>query len=149
MMAQPQDCAFCRIIRHEVPTLFIQEDDVAVVFLDRRPVFPGHCLVVPREHYETLPDLPGPLVGPLFGRVQMIARAVEVGLQADGSFVGVNVRVSQSVPHLHIHVVPRRKGDGLKGFFWPRQRYEDDDAAARVCDDIRSALTRLQAERLG
>ncbi len=111
-----------------------------MVFLDHRPLFPGHCLVVPKEHYETLHDVPSQELGPLFVCVQRVARAVETALAADGSFVAMNNRVSQSVPHLHVHVVPRRKKDGLRGFFWPRQKYVSDDEARATRDAIRNAL---------
>ena len=116
------------------------EDDVAVAFLDHRPVFHGHTLVAPRQHLETLSDLPPDLVGPFFAAVQAVARAVERGLAADGTFVAVNNKVSQSVPHLHAHVVPRRRKDGLRGFFWPRQKYRDDAHMADVAGSIRAAL---------
>ena len=116
------------------------DEDVALGFLDQRPVCPGHVLVIPRDHVETLLDLPPNDLGPLFTRVQRVASAVEQGLGADGSFVAMNNRVSQSVPHLHVHVVPRTKGDGLRGFFWPRTTYEDDVAAAAVATRIRDAL---------
>lgn len=119
------------------------DDDVAVGFLDHRPLFKGHVLLVPRVHVATLPDL-SPL-GPLFDRVALVARAVVDALGADGSFVAVNNTVSQSVPHLHVHVVPRRKGDGLRGFMWPRQRYADaaemDDYAARLRDLLNPGQT--------
>jgi histidine triad (HIT) family protein len=103
-------------------------------------VFKGHTLVVPREHIVTLTDLPAPLVGPYFSEVQRVARAVVVGLGADGSFVAMNNIVSQAVPHLHVHVVPRRRKDGLRGFFWPRVKYDDDDEAARYAAAIADAL---------
>ena len=140
-------CIFCRIINGEVPGHIVFEDEVSLAFLDQRPVFPGHCLLAPKAHCETLMDVPADLLGPLFANAQVLARAMELGLQADGSFVGMNNRVSQSVPHLHIHVVPRRRGDGLKGFFWPRQLYENEEAAVKVRDALRSAIARLQSER--
>ena len=111
-----------------------------VAFLDVRPLFPGHVLVVPRDHVEALTDLPVAAIGPLFERVQALAGAMETGLGAQGSFVAMNNRVSQSVPHLHVHVGPRTKGDGLRGFFWPRQRYGSDEQAAAVAERLRSAL---------
>ena len=116
------------------------DDDEFVAFLDVRPLFPGHTLLVPRSHHETLADLPAELVGPLFMRVRRMARAMEDGLGAGGSFVAVNNRVSQSVPHLHVHVVPRTPKDGLRGFFWPRQRYGDEAHAAEVAATLRGAL---------
>lgn len=116
------------------------DDDEFMAFLDVRPLFPGHTLLVPRSHHETLADLPAELVGPLFMRVRRMARAMEDGLGAGGSFVAVNNRVSQSVPHLHVHVVPRRFKDGLKGFFWPRRGYDDDQHMRSVADSIRRAV---------
>ncbi len=124
----------------DTPATRVFEDDEVVAFLDVRPLFPGHVLVVPREHVETLTDLPAAGIGPLFERVQALAGAMETGLGAQGSFVAMNNRVSQSVPHLHVHVVPRTKGDGLRGFFWPRQRYGSDEEAAAVAQRLRSAL---------
>ncbi len=101
----------------------IFEDCVSLAFLDRRPLFPGHCLLVPKAQYETVADLPAPLIRPLFQNTQSLERVIEEGLAADGTVVAINNRVSQSVPHVHIHLVPRHLKDGLKGFFWPRQRY--------------------------
>jgi histidine triad (HIT) family protein len=114
-------------------------DDVAVAFLDRSPLFVGHVLVVPRRHVVTLTDLPAELIGPYFQRVQGIAAAVTVALEAHGTFVANNNIVSQSVAHLHFHVVPRRRRDGLRGFFWPRQRYAAGEAEA-VAESIRGAI---------
>jgi histidine triad (HIT) family protein len=138
-------CAFCRIIRGEEQASIVFEDSLSLAFLDRRPVFPGHCLLVPKEHYETLVDLPASLVGPLFQNAQLLERAIEEGLAADGTFVAINNRVSQSVPHVHIHLVPRHRKDGLKGFFWPRKRYQDDAALRQVQETLRAAIARLQA----
>jgi histidine triad (HIT) family protein len=132
------DCKFCRID----PAVTVDETAECLVFLDSRPVFPGHCLVIPKEHYETLADLPVGLIQPLFQEAQRVARAVETALGADGSFVAINNKVSQSVPHLHVHVVPRRPKDGLKGFFWPRQNYRDETHMAEVRDLLRDALQR-------
>ena len=111
-----------------------------LAFLDARPVFPGHTLVIPKDHYDTLPDLPPPLLPVLFEAVQRMSVAIPKALGADGTFVGINNVVSQSVPHLHVHVVPRVRKDGLRGFFWPRQKYESDDAMATVAQAIRAAL---------
>jgi histidine triad (HIT) family protein len=133
-------CLFCKIAAGTVVAHMVGESPDAIAFLDHRPVFPGHTLVVPRVHVETLGDLPSDAVEPYFTFVQRITRAVETGLAADGSFVAMNNRVSQSVPHLHVHVVPRRKKDGLRGFFWPRQKYESDEAARQTRDVIRDAL---------
>lgn len=131
---------FCSILAGDVPAHVVLDDDVALGFLDARPLFPGHVLVVPRTHVETLTDLPIADVGPYFGRVQVVAAAVRAAMGAQGSFVALNNTVSQSVPHLHTHVVPRTKGDGLKGFFWPRTRYRDDEHAAQVAAAIADAL---------
>jgi histidine triad (HIT) family protein len=138
-MTQPA-CVFCRIVRGEIPARVVLDEPHAVAFLDHRPVFQGHCLLVPRVHHEVLADLPPDLVGPLFASAQRLARAVEAGLVADGTFVALNNRVSQSVPHLHVHVVPRRRKDGLKGFFWPRHPYGSDAEAAQTQAAIAAAL---------
>lgn len=132
-------CVFCSIADGTAPAHLVVADEVVAAFLDRRPVFSGHVLVVPRRHVEVLSDVPASLVGPLFGRVQAVARAVEAGLGADGTFVAVNNRVSQSVAHLHVHVVPRRFGDGLRGFFWPRSRYGSEEEMASCAARIAAA----------
>lgn len=129
---------FCRIVAGDAPAHVAFADDVALGFLDIRPLFPGHVLLVPRTHVETLTDLPVDDVGPLFARAQVVAAAVEGALGAQGTFVAMNNRVSQSVPHLHVHVVPRTKGDGLRGFFWPRTTYDDEAHAADVAARIRA-----------
>lgn len=147
--ASVAQCAFCRIIRGEVQGYVVFEDTVSLAFLDRRPLFPGHCLLVPKVHYPTLLDVPPALIQPLFTAVQLLARAVEEGLKAEGSFVAINNRVSQSVPHLHIHIVPRRHQDGLRGFFWPRQPYKDEGAILEAQQVVRAALARLQAQEQG
>ena len=103
------------------------EDDLSIAFLDYKPLFVGHTLLIPKAHYETLDDLPTDLLGPFFSNVQLLARAVEQAMAAEGSFVAINNRVSQSVPHLHVHIVPRRKKDGLRGFFWPRQAHPSEE----------------------
>ena len=133
-------CAFCRIVAGELPAHVAWEDELTLGFLDTRPLFPGHCLLVPRDHHETLGDLPEHLVGDLFGTARRLALAVETAMEAEGSFVAMNNRVSQSVPHLHVHVVPRRRKDGLRGFFWPRSRYADDAEAEAVAERVRTAL---------
>ena len=134
-------CTFCRIVAGDAPAHVVLDDEVAVGFLDIRPLFPGHVLLVPRDHVEVLPDLPAALVGPLFERAQRIAAAMVEVLGAQGSFVALNNTVSQSVPHLHVHVVPRTKGDGLRGFFWPRTGYDSDEHAADVAVRLRDALS--------
>jgi histidine triad (HIT) family protein len=132
----PPACVFCEIIRGEREAAIVARDEAAVAFLDARPLFKGHVLVVPTAHTGTLLDLPVEQIGPFFTAVQRLARAVEIGLGAEGTFIAMNNKVSQSVPHLHAHVVPRRRKDGLRGFFWPRQPYENDaerdDFAARI-----------------
>ena len=135
-----KECPFCEIVGGRVPAHKVFDDDVAVGFLDARPVFKGHVLVVPRDHVVTLPDLPAAAVGPFFVRVQRVAAAVPDALGADGTFVAANNVVSQSVAHLHVHVVPRVRKDGLRGFFWPRQRYTDDAEAAGYAERIAAAL---------
>ena len=139
------DCVFCRIIAGEVPAHMVLDGDEFVAFLDARPVFKGHVLVVPRRHYVTLADLPVAVVGPLFERVRLLSAAVPAALGAQGTFVALNNIVSQSVPHLHVHVVPRTKGDGLRGFFWPRTRYASEDEAAEYAQRIRDAVTAVPA----
>ena len=134
-------CPFCAIVRGEIAASFVLREETVCAFLDARPVFKGHVLVVPREHTDDLLALPGPLVSPLFTAVQRVARAVEKGLEADGSFVAINTKISQSVPHLHVHVVPRKKGDGLRGFFWPRTTYDSDAEREDFATRIRAALT--------
>jgi histidine triad (HIT) family protein len=140
-------CIFCQIIRGQISSFRVFEDDVTLAFLDHRPLFPGHCLLVPRTHYETLLDLPTMLFTPLMANAQLLARAVERGLDAHGSFVAINNRISQSVPHMHIHVVPRRRKDGLKGFFWPRQPYKDEGALVAVQQTLRGAIAALRADQ--
>ncbi|MDF4252376.1 MULTISPECIES: HIT domain-containing protein [unclassified Streptomyces] len=143
MSADPADgsgCVFCRIVDGELPAFRVHEDGAVVAFLDRRPLFPGHTLVVPRSHVETLTDLPEESVGPYFGAVRRVTGAVERAMEAEGSFVAGNNRVSQSVPHLHMHVVPRRRKDGLRGFFWPRGSYPDESEARRVAARVRAEL---------
>lgn len=136
------DCVFCRIVMGSLRAIEVFRDDVAVGFLDHRPLFPGHVLVVPTTHVETLVDLPADLVGPFARRVQTTAAAVQGALGAQGTFVANNNVVSQSVPHLHVHVVPRTKGDGLRGFFWPRHRYAAGEAE-RAGAAIAAAYARI------
>jgi histidine triad (HIT) family protein len=139
-----EDCIFCRIIAGEVLAPIVFEDETTIAFLDHRPVFPGHCLLVPRDHFETLTDLPGSLVSPFFTNAQLLARSVELALEAHGTFVGINNRVSQSVPHLHVHIVPRRRKDGLRGFFWPRHKYENAEQMELIQKTIKETIRELQ-----
>ncbi|HEV3030128.1 MAG TPA: HIT family protein [Polyangia bacterium] len=135
------DCVFCAIVAGTRPADVVLREDRVVAFLDAKPLFKGHVLVVPRAHVATLPDLPEADLAPLFGAVARVAHAVEVALNAHGSFVALNNKVSQSVPHLHVHVVPRRRKDGLRGFFWPREPYASDaereEFAARIAAALR------------
>lgn len=140
-MTAASGCVFCQIVAGTVDADFVLDEPAAVGFLDRAPLFPGHVLVVPREHVVTLPELDP--VGPFFESVRRVAAALPVALGAQGTFVALNNVVSQSVPHLHAHVVPRTKGDGLRGFFWPRAKYRAGEAA-EVATLIRDALTALE-----
>jgi histidine triad (HIT) family protein len=133
-------CTFCEIVAGRLPAHVVLDDEVTMAFLDNRPLFAGHVLLVPREHHETLTDLPPTLVEPLFQRARVLSGAVERGMGAGGTFVALNNKVSQSVPHLHVHVVPRTKGDGLRGFFWPRTKYASDADAKDAADRIRAEL---------
>jgi histidine triad (HIT) family protein len=133
-------CVFCTIVSGDTAADLVLEDDDFVAFLDARPVFKGHTLLVPRDHVDTLPDLPAALRDGFLERAQRLATAMVEGLDAQGSFVAVNNTVSQSVPHLHLHVVPRTKGDGLRGFFWPRTTYADVREAAHFAARLRSVL---------
>lgn len=133
-------CLFCGVVSGTVAAHRVFEDDAAVAFLDHRPLFPGHVLVLPRRHVVTLTDLPPEAVGPFFARVRRVTGAVERAMAAAGSFVAANNRVSQSVPHFHVHVVPRNPKDGLRGFFWPRHKYADDEEAGTYRDRIAAAL---------
>jgi histidine triad (HIT) family protein len=139
------DCAFCRIAagEEEAGSIVLSEPH-AVAFLDHRPLFPGHCLLVPRGHYETLADLPPELLEPFFASAQLLSRAVPEAMGKPGTFVAMNNIVSQSVPHLHVHVVPRKPKDGLRGFFWPRQKYESEGQMIETRDAIRAVLERLR-----
>jgi len=138
-VADREECVFCRIVRGETPAHIVYEDEQTIAFLDHRPLFAGHVLVLPKAHHETLAELPPALLEPLFATAQLLAWAVEQGMQAEGTFVAINNRVSQSVPHLHIHVVPRRQKDGLfaRGHLWKRQPYKD----RAEMDQVQAALT--------
>ena len=140
------ECLFCRIVAGETPTRTVLETDDLVGFLDHRPVFKGHVLLVPRRHVVTLPDLPAALRDPFLAAAQHLATAMVVGLGAQGSFVAVNNTVSQSVAHLHMHVVPRTKGDGLRGFFWPRTKYSSEDEMREYADRLTAALDKTRED---
>jgi histidine triad (HIT) family protein len=138
--SQVVDCLFCRIVAGEAAAHLVLEEAEVIGFLDARPVFKGHTLLVPREHHDTLSDLPAAMFVPLLDAAQRVSDAVRSALGAQGSFVAMNNVVSQSVPHLHVHVVPRTKGDGLRGFFWPRTRYADEAEAGEYARRLRHEL---------
>ena len=137
------NCIFCKIIDRELPAHVVFEDDQAIAFLDIKPLFAGHTLVVPKEHHVTLADLPADQVEPLFAKARQLSAVMPEALEAGGTFVAMNNIVSQSVPHLHIHVVPRSKGDGLRGFFWPRTDYDSDEHAAVTAATLGAAYTNV------
>ena len=140
--SQVKGCVFCEIVADRVSAYRVYADETSLAFLDHRPLLPGHVLVVPKTHYSTLGDVPSEEVGPLFIATQRLARAAETALRADGCFVAVNIRISQSVPHLHVHVVPRRKGDGLfaRTFQWMRHPYPSEAAIVETQRAIMAAL---------
>lgn len=137
-------CSFCRIVEGQLDAAIVLEDELTLAFLDHAPLFPGHCLLIPKAHHPTLTDLPPEMLSPLLSNAQLLCGAVERVLGAEGTFVAMNNRVSQSVPHLHVHIVPRRRGDGLKGFFWPRLRYGSDEEiralGRRIAEAVAGAL---------
>ena len=139
-----ENCTFCKIVRGIVPCHKVFEDGLSLAFLDHRPLFAGHTLFIVKSHVETLFDLSDSLVGALFSNVQILSEAVMRGMQAEGTFVAINNRVSQSVPHFHVHIVPRRKGDGLKGFFWPRRAYQDAQEIEATLQALHSAIAKLR-----
>jgi histidine triad (HIT) family protein len=139
----PADCAFCAIIAGEGGAHVVFEDDLSLAFLDNRPLFPGHTLLVPRAHHEAIWDLPDELVGPLFLNARLLAAAVREAMGSHGAFVAANNVVSQSVPHFHVHVVPRNRKDGLRGFFWPRRKYGSEEEAIAAAEAVRAAIERL------
>jgi histidine triad (HIT) family protein len=142
-------CAFCAIASGDEPAHFVLDEPETLAFLDKTPLFSGHVLVIPRVHVETLSEVDVPLLGPLFSAVQRLARAVPMATGAQGTFVAMNNLVSQSVPHLHVHVVPRTKGDGLKGFFWPRRKYGSDGEMQEVAAKIRGSVAPASAGEEG
>jgi histidine triad (HIT) family protein len=136
-------CRFCQLVAGEEHGHVVFEDDVSLAFLDNRPLFPGHSLLIPRRHVETIWDLPDSLIEPLFANARLLSRAVREAMEAQGAFVAANNVVSQSVPHFHVHVVPRNRKDGLRGFFWPRRKYADEAEATAAADAVRAAVARL------
>ena len=138
---------FCRIAARQDDAKIVFEDDVSMAFLDSRPLFPGHCLLISKTHYETIADIPKDLIGRIFSNTQDLAAVVKGAMQAEGTFVAVNNTVSQSVPHFHVHIVPRRRRDGLRGFFWPRHGYSSEDEMAAVRDVLSSWLKKSISNR--
>ncbi len=142
---QPIECPFCTVIAESEQTAIVHQTTHTAAFIDRRPLFYGHTLVVPKQHVETLHDLPVEDIPELFSAVRLVMMAVEQAMEAQGTFIAINNRISQSVPHLHVHVVPRRRKDGLKGFFWPRLNYEDEGHLQRVRSSIRAAVQNVSS----
>ena len=139
-----EDCAFCAIASGESDAHVVFEDEASLAFLDNRPLFPGHSLLIPREHHETIWDLPDELLATLFENVRLLSRAIRDAMGAEGAFVASNNVVSQSVPHFHIHAVPRVRKDGLRGFFWPRSKYESEAQARKTAAAVRAEVDRLR-----
>lgn len=138
-----EDCAFCKLVLHD-DGFRVFEDEHTIAFLDHRPLFPGHCLLIPKAHFETIADLPDSVLTATFANVRRLSAAVELAMRAQGTFIAANNRVSQSVPHFHVHVVPRTKGDGLKGFFWPRRKYKSPEEIASVTSALRLAIAQVR-----
>jgi histidine triad (HIT) family protein len=141
------ECVFCQIAARKKDSHTVFQDELTTAFLDSKPLFPGHTLLITNKHYKTISDLPSSVIGPVFANARLLAAAVIRGMNADGSFIGINSNVSQSVPHFHVHIVPRRVGDGLKGFFWPRQKYGSSEEMEKVAKVIRQALVELRGEQ--
>src|SRR5262245_48093233 len=141
-MAADASCRFCQIVAGDEAAQVVFEDEWTLAFLDNRPLFPGHSLLVPRDHVETLADLPDDLIGPLFANARLLSAAIPRAMKKPGSFVAINNVVSQSVPHLHVHVVPRKPKDGLRGFFWPRTKYSSEEEMREVAERVRDAVGR-------
>jgi histidine triad (HIT) family protein len=139
-IASDPNCRFCAIVAGDEDGHVVFEDDVSLAFLDLRPLFRGHSLLVPRAHYETIWDLPDDLVAPLFGNARLLSSAIRTAMNAQGAFIAVNNVVSQSVPHVHVHLVPRNRKDGLRGFFWPRTKYESETQMRETAEAIRAAV---------
>jgi histidine triad (HIT) family protein len=141
-----ESCAFCNMVRAD-DGFRVFEDEQTIAFLDHRPLFAGHSLLIPKSHLETINDLPDSLLAQLFANVRLLSAAVECGMRAEGTFIAANNRVSQSVPHFHVHIVPRTKGDGLKGFFWPRRKYKSAEEVRSILSALRAAIAQVQAGR--
>jgi histidine triad (HIT) family protein len=136
-------CRFCAIVSGDEAGHVVFEDEVSLAFLDHRPLFPGHSLLVPREHHETIWELPDDLLAALASNARLLSSAIRSAMDAQGAFIALNNVVSQSVPHVHVHLVPRNRKDGLRGFFWPRHKYESEDHARRTAEAIRTAVQEL------
>ncbi len=134
------ECTFCQIIRGKISAYTVFENNNSIAFLDKRPLFPGHTLLIPKTHISILAEMPNELIGPFFETARNLSVAVEKAMKAQGSFVALNNRVSQSVPHLHVHIVPRTRGDGLRGFFWPRKNYKNEAEMIEVTNKIKTAI---------
>jgi histidine triad (HIT) family protein len=143
MAGSQTSCRFCAIVAGDEPGHVVFEDDVSLAFLDHRPLFPGHSLLVPRQHIETIWDLPDDLIGPLFANARLLSAAIRKAMESQGAFVAVNNIVSQSVPHLHVHAVPRNRKDGLRGFFWPRTKYDGEEHMRATARAVRAAVSEL------
>ncbi len=138
-----ENCAFCRIITGQSSAYIVFENQNSIAFLDSKPLFPGHVLLIPKDHTSILSELPDQQIGPFFVTVRNLSTAVEKAMNAQGSFIALNNRVSQSVPHLHVHIVPRNRGDGLRGFFWPRKSYKNEAEMNEVVKRIKAAIAEL------
>ena len=145
-MSDQNNCIFCKIVNRSAAGFIVFEDEISMAFLDIRPLFPGHCLLVPKTHYTTLTDLPDHLVPPLFANARFLARAVQEACASEGTFVAMNNTVSQSVPHLHVHIVPRNRKDGLKGFFWPRNKYTGEEHIQNTQSMLINKIQQLQKD---
>ena len=143
-MGRAEGCRFCAVVAGEEHSHAVFEDEISLAFLDHRPLFPGHSLLVPRDHYETIWDLPDELIGPLFGNAKLLSAAIRTAMESQGAFIAANNIVSQSVPHLHVHLVPRNRKDGLRGFFWPRRKYDSEEHMAETAAAIRAVLEEVQ-----
>lgn len=139
------ECVFCAIQADKTSRFRVFENEDVLVFLDHRPLFPGHCLLITKAHIATIGELPLPLLHKVSENMRVIAIAVQRVMKAEGTFLAINNIVSQSVPHFHVHIVPRTKGDGLRGFFWPRQKYKSDEEAATIAESIREEVARMQS----
>ncbi|HWP31663.1 MAG TPA: HIT family protein [Fimbriimonadales bacterium] len=142
-----EKCTFCDIVIGKIKTSIVFDDNHTLCFLDKKPIFHGHCLIIPKQHIATLEEVPKSLLGLLFWNARLLSEAIENALGAEGTFIALNNKISQSVPHIHVHVVPRRHKDGLRGFFWPRTKYENDEQAIEIARKIASSFKQISKER--